>query len=234
MVLAMKIVDLTCPLGSTRRTPLHPAVRDIELSRKYTLEDDGYNITQVKIFTHSGTHVDVPYHMIENGKKLDQMPLEQFFGEAIVLGIPRGELGKIAAEDLEEALERSGLDVCRGDMLLIDTGWGEYYVENPRDSGYLAEKHPGLMIDAAEWLVEKKIKLVGIDVFTIRHPSLAPKITGIRPEQVHRILLSNDILIVEQLTNLQKIAGKKVKAAFVPLALENVDGSPVRALAFLE
>jgi kynurenine formamidase len=229
----MKIIDLTCPLDF-KYTPLHPIVKDVEATRKYTLKKDGYNITQMKIFTHSGTHIDVPFHMIENGKKLDEIPLENFFGNAIVLNTPKDELGEITAKDLEEALEKSKLEIYPGEMVLINTNWGKYYIEETKDSLYLAEKHPGLLIDAAEWLVKKKIKLVGIDVFSIRHPKLAPKITGIKPERVHTILLSNDILIVEQLVNLDKIANKKVKACFIPLPLKNMDGSPVRALAFLE
>jgi kynurenine formamidase len=73
----MKIIDLTYPLDF-KYTPLHPIVKDVEVIRKYTLRKDGYNITRIKIFTHSGTHIDVPFHMIENGKKLDEIPLENF------------------------------------------------------------------------------------------------------------------------------------------------------------
>lgn len=229
----MKIIDLSCPLDF-KYLPLHPVVKDIEIIRKYTLEKDGYNITRLKIFTHSGTHIDVPFHMVENGKKLGEIPLENFFGEAVVLNVPRGELGEISANDLEEALRESKLNIHPGEIVLINTGWGKYYIEELKDSEYLAEKHPGLLLDAAEWLVKKKVKLVGIDVFSIRHPSLAPRITGIKPEKVHTTLLRNNILIVEQLINLDKIINRKVKVCFIPLPLKNTDGSPVRALAFLE
>lgn len=228
----MKIIDLTCPLNN--HMPLHPIVKDIEIIRKYTLENDGYNITQIKIFTHSGTHIDAPFHMIKNGKKLDEIPLENFFGEAAVLNVPKGELGEITSKELEEALEKSKLKVYPGEIVLINTGWGKYYVEEIKDSIYLAEKHPGLLMDAVEWLIEKKIKLIGIDVFSIRHPKLSPKVTGIKPERIHTALLSNNILIVEQLINLDKIINRKVKVCFIPLPLKNTDGSPIRALAFLK
>ncbi|MEM2178256.1 MAG: cyclase family protein [Candidatus Methanomethylicaceae archaeon] len=180
----MKIIDLTCPLNN--HMPLHPIAKDIEIIRKYTLENDGYNITQIKIFTHSGTHIDAPFHMIKNGKKLDEIPLENFFGNAAVLNVPKGELGEITSKELEEALGKSKLKVYPGETVLINTGWGKYYVEEIKDSIYLAEKHPGLLMDAAEWFIEK-IKLIGIDVFSIRHPKLPPKVTVLNLKEYIRL-----------------------------------------------
>jgi kynurenine formamidase len=179
--------------------------------------------------------VDAPKHVFEDGKAIDELPLESFYGEAIVVDVPKGELGEITAEDLE----RVGQEVREGDIVLLHTGWGKYFWTEPRQADYLAVNHPGLVESAAVWLVEKKIKAVGIDCFAVRHPKLSPALSladrqtnKAKPtEPVHYHLLKNDIVIVEQLMNLEVIAGQRVTVAFFPLPFVGIDGSPVRAVA---
>lgn len=232
------VIDLTCPFDMDHSVPQYPTIAaDIKLGFKYTLARDGRYCGEFHLFAHAGTHVDAPRHIFAEGATLDQISLDCFYGEAICLDMPHGELGEITAADLE----RAGSDVQRGDIVFIHTGWGRYYVDEPRDSYYLAYRQPGLVKDAAEWLVERGVKAVGIDAFAIRHPALSPaldvearKAGAPRPvEPVHDILLSNNVVIVEQLINLDRLAGKRAQVSFFPLSLVGFDGSPVRALAFL-
>ncbi|MEM4522927.1 MAG: cyclase family protein [Nitrososphaeria archaeon] len=230
----MKLVDLSLKIDIKDLRPLYPLVKDIKIEPVFHLDNDGFNISKISIYSHCGTHIDVPYHMIKNGNKLEQYSIDRFVGNAIVLNLNVGEYGEIHAKELDEALNFSGLKVNKGDFLIINTKWWHKYYDNKYDSEYLAERHPGLFLDAAEWIINKGFKLLGVDFMTVRHPSLAPKYTGIKPERVHVKLLSNDILIVEQLVNLDKISNKKVIFAALPLNLVNLDGSPVRAFAIEE
>jgi len=229
----MQVVDLTFKISKSSLFALHPFVKNIQVDRAYSLEVEGFNISKLSIYTHSGTHIDAPYHMVKEGFKLDAFPLDKLFGEAIVLNVNVGEYGEIHAEHLEKALQSSKLEVKDGDFLLINTMWWHKYYDKRYDSEYLAERHPGLFMDAADWIISKKFALVGIDVMSIRHPSLAPKYTGIKPERVHVKLLSNNILIVEQLVNLDILNNRRVKFGAFPLNISDLDGSPVRACAFI-
>jgi len=238
-----RLIDLTCPFDPKYSVPQYPTIyQDIDISYKYTVHRDGRYCTQFTLTTHTGTHVDAPMHIYEDGKPLSNYPLERFYGEAVVLDIPKGELEEITAADLEKAKP----EVQPDDIVLIHTGWGRFYEgEERKHELYLARRQPGLVVDAAQWLVDKKVKAVGIDAFTIRHPYpeqsdyplteediLAGKSRPIEP--VHDILLGNDVLIVEQLTNLHLIAGKRVTVCFLPLPFVGLDGSPVRAMAWVD
>jgi kynurenine formamidase len=181
-------------------------------------------------------------HIYEGGKPLSDFPLERFYGEAVVLDVPKDELEEITAADLENATP----DVRAGEIVLIHTGWGRFYFgEERKHELYLAKRQPGLVVDAAQWLVDKGVQAVGIDTFAVRHPFpvnsdyplteegiLAGKS---RPkEPVHDILLGNEVLIIEQLTNLHLIVGKRVTVMFLPLPFVGLDGSPVRAVALVD
>jgi len=235
-----RLIDLTCPFDPKYSVPQYPTIyQDIDISYKYTVPRDGRYCTQFTLTTHTGTHVDAPMHIYEDGKPLSDYPLERFYGEAVVLDIPKGELEEITAADLEKAKP----EVQPDDIVLIHTGWGRFYEgEGRKHELYLAKRQPGLVADAAQWLVDKKVKAVGIDTFALRNPKLSPvlseeEILAGKPrpkEPVHDILLGNDVLIVEQLTNLHLIAGRRVMVCFLPLPFVGLDGSPVRAMAWVD
>lgn len=234
----MRIVDLSCPLDRDHRTAQYPTIgHRIHYHDLYTVPRDGRRVTEFTLTTHTNTHVDAPSHIFANGKPLDALPLESFYGPAQVLDLPREALGEITADDLEAV----GGAVKEGDIVLIHTGWGKYVHKERAQADYLAVSHPGLVESAALWLVERKVKAVGIDCFAIRHPKLSPALSladkqANKPkpvEPVHYHLLSNDIVILEQLMNLEQIAGQRVTAAFFPLPFVGIDGSPVRAVAIV-
>lgn len=234
----MKVIDLSCPLDRDHRTAQYPTIgHRIQYHDLYTVPRDGRRVTEFTLTTHTNSHVDAPSHIFADGKTLDELPLESFYGPAQVLAIPKQARGEITADDLEA----TGDGVGEGDIVLIHTGWGRYLNSERAHAEYLAANHPGLVESAALWLVERGVKAVGIDCFAIRHPKLSPALSAAdkeankpKPvEPVHYHLLSNDIVIVEQLMNLELIAGQRVTAAFFPLPFVGADGSPVRAVAIL-
>ncbi|MBI2874676.1 MAG: cyclase family protein [Firmicutes bacterium] len=240
----MKIIDLTCPLDLDYALPSLTQKRDsYEWQTIKTIKRDGVRVTRLSMTTHCATHIDAPMHVFERHEKggiytVDEWPLTQLYGEAVVLDIPKGELEEISAGDLE----RAGLEVREGDIVLVHTGWGRYYVEDRKSPLYLTNRRPGFVESAAEWLAAKKIKALGHDLPVTKHPKYRFRPTPeeeargaiTQHEPIHKTLLGNDIVLIEQLMNLDKIKGRRVTAGFFPLPVQGLDGSPIRAVAFVE
>ena len=101
---------------------------------------------------------------------------------------------------------------------------------------------PGLSLDGAEWLVKRKIKAYGQDTIGTHQPTTSwfldekKAASGVRwiDDPVHPLMLGNDILLIEHLTNLDKEANRRIIAGFFPLLLKGADGAPIRAVAFVE
>ena len=145
---------------------------------------------------HAGTHVDAPIHIVANGKSIEELPLDAFVGTGAVISVKKNGGEEVTAKDFES----SGVEVNRGDILMLHTGWDEKF-DSPDYN-----LHPYLSVDAAEWMVKKGIKMFGIDCITVDLP------TPLRPKgfdfPVHRTLLGNNVLIAENVTNIGSIIGK--------------------------
>ena len=130
-------------------------------------------------------------------------------------------------ESNEKSLHRTpsqgGSEIGEGEIVLLDTGWEQHF----RTVRY--DQHPSLSPEAAQWLANHRVKLVGLDVATPDH-SLA-----VRPPDfdspVRQILLSNGVLIGEHLAGLTALADQRVDVLFLPLRIEGADGGPARPLA---
>ena len=198
------------------RIPFLPAPR---IRRIASLPEDVANITELHMVCHFGTHVDAPIHFIADGPAMDEIPLERLHGTGVVWRIDMEPYGVIEPSHLAAARPT----LREGDILLLDTGWARHM------GGDLYEKHPSLSAPAAEWLVERGVKLLGVDFST-------PDLTAHRrPEgfdfPVHHILLSHGVLIAEHLTNLRHLAGRRVDVLFAALNIKGADGAPGRVLA---
>jgi kynurenine formamidase len=240
----MKIIDLTCPLDLDYALPHHLLKNDsYEWRITHTVKRNGFMMSEIKLATHCATHIDAPMHVFERREKegifsVDEWPLTQLYGETVVLDIPKRELEEITADDLEKARP----EVREGDIVLVHTGWGRFYVEDRKSPAYLTNSRPGFVTSAAEWLVKKKVKALGSDLMVTQHTkyqfaaSQEEKAKGMITayEPVHKTLLGNDIILIEQLRNLDRIKGQRVIAGFFPLGIEGLDGSPIRALAFVD
>jgi arylformamidase len=158
-------------------------------------------VTHVKLATHMGTHIDAAAHFFPGGKVIDQYPTSQFTGEGVVVDVRREGAVPIDVADLEQATPA----IRDGDIVFLYTGYAERFgVEDIHETG-----HPYLTVEAAEWLVSKGVKLVGMDVFTPDAPDV------LRSEgfdwPVHQVLLGNDTLIVENLgPGIAAVAGQRV------------------------
>jgi kynurenine formamidase len=176
-------------------------------------------ITEIQMVVHHGTHFDAPCHFIADGPTIDAVPLDRLYGPGVIWQIDAPDRGAIDVADLERATPR----MQAGDIVLIDTGWWRY-VNTER-----YEEHPFLTAEAADWLVARGAKLVGMDNST---PDQAPHYRRKDYDfPVHNTLLSNGVLIAEHVTNMTPLAGQRVEIMFLGLNIAGSDGAPARVIA---
>ncbi|TLX66180.1 MAG: cyclase family protein [Thaumarchaeota archaeon] len=212
----MPLLDLTLEIST--KLPSFPGSPQPRFISWATNEDDGYNLELIFLSSHSGTHIDAPFHFIENGLKIDKIPLKRLVTDAVLCRIKKGADKAITKQDIIEFENKHG-KLQPNSTLIFATGWHKNLLKK-----YYFTKNPGLSIFAAKYLVKKKISLVGID-----SPSID---LGLDSRfLVHHQLLDNGILILENLCNLEKISGVHFKLVVLPLKLKGATGSPVRAIA---
>ena len=176
-----------------------------------------WRVSALHLGSHSGTHVDAPRHYFAGGRGIGDYPPARFVGPGLVLDASgRGDNEPLGLEVL--AARRD--PIRRGLFVVLRTGWDRFWGEER----YL--RHPYLGADLASTLVAAGVGLVGIDALNV---DSTPDCTS----AAHERLLGADVLIVENLRGLEAlVAGRPYIFAFLPLALGDVDGAPVRALAW--
>jgi len=205
----VKIVDLTVPLDSN--TLVFPGNPKILISSAATIEKDGCNVLSLSLSSHVGTHIDAPFHFIKNGKKLSDFEPGHFVGQAVVIDC-RGQK--------EISLDRQALSIIQpDDIVFLFTGHTDAWNTERYYSDY-----PTLSKPTAKALVAKQVKFIGVD-----SPSPDKK-----PFPLHYIFLEKDILIIENLTHLHGLVGKRFQCIVAPLKIENADGAPCRVLGIVD
>ncbi|MDA0756682.1 MAG: cyclase family protein [Crenarchaeota archaeon] len=215
----MKIIDLT--LTISENIPTFPGSPQPNFINWESIEKDRYNLELLFLSTHTGTHIDAPYHFVKKGQKIDQIATKRLVIEAVLIKVRKGSDQAITKDEIQKFEKRYG-KIDDGSTVIFDTGWQK----NLNKKSYFM-KNPGLGVSAAKYLAFKKINLVGID-----SPSIDLGKDG--KFSVHHILSKNGILIVENLTNLDKIHSRKFHLIVAPLKLKNATGSPVRAMALVD
>lgn len=184
-----------------------PGDPEVEFSPKTRIaEGAGSNTSHIAMSTHTGTHVDAPWHFEDGGKRLDEVDPQVFFGDALLLDFPGLDI--VRAPDLGPA--------PLPPRILIKTRNSELPINAPFDKTYVA-----LHEDAAQRMVDEGVKLVGVDAF-----SVAPYKQPGQP--THHILLANDVFVIEGLRLAGFVQGIYPFVA-LPLPLKGLDGAPCRA-----
>ena len=212
----MKPIDLSLTISES--IPSFPGSPKPQFIQWSDIKDDGYNLELLFLSSHTGTHIDAPYHFVKNGLKINQIPLDRLIGKAILIKLKKTKNSSISKLDITLYEKKNG-KIPDHSSIFFYTTWQK----NLKKDNYFTE-NPGLDISSAKYLVSKKINLVGID---------SPSIDLGTDESfiVHHILSKNNILIVENLTNLNKITSKEFIFTILPLNLKDATGSPVRAVA---
>ena len=212
----MKPIDLT--LTISKSIPSFPGSPKPQFILWSDIKDDGYNLELLFLSSHTGTHIDAPYHFVKNGIKIHQIPLDRLVGKAILIKLKKTRNSPITKKDIISFEKKTG-KIPNESSIFFFTEWQK----NLTKDNYFTE-NPGLDKSAADYLVAKRTNLVGID---------SPSIDLGKDESftTHHIFSKNNILIVENLTNLNKIPSREFNFTILPLKLKDATGSPVRAVA---
>jgi kynurenine formamidase len=247
---SLQFFDLSHPWG--HGMPQWPSranlnVRVVEFHAK-----DGLLVQQFEGIMHRGTHMDAPIHVAENTPTLTGYPLWRFFGTGVAVSIPKGKWGVVTPKDLERAEPK----IQKNDIVMINTGSHKNYGDNPDYFAY----SPGLYKEAAEWLVERGVKLVGIDVQALDHPLgtfLGPHGPGpAQPhldveykaetgrhiiedfpywEPAHKIMMTNGIPGIENIGgDIDQITGRRCTFFAFPWRWPEGEGCALRVVAVLD
>ena len=211
-----KAVDLSQELANGM--PIYPGDPAPSFVRAATLEKNGVNLTKMTLGSHTGTHTDAPIHFIQNGKSVDQIPVSNFIGEAIVIDLSKKKpVGSgIVASDLQPYDEKIEND----DIVLIYTGSSDEWGNPSTNSNYTY-----LTGDCSEYLARKKVRAVGIDFLSVEQFKAKEPIA-------HKTLLSHNIFIIESLSSaLSQFSGQRILLVSLPIKLHSGDGAPSRAIA---
>lgn len=198
----------------------HPMVEICQLGR---FEVEGRETRKITMGTHTGTHVDAPRHFIQQGKTIEELPLDSFYGPATLLDF--SHLPDKTEIDIEMFKSLAGDKVA--ERLIFRFDWCQRL-----DSLEYYSHHPFLSEDLCEYLVSHGVKLIGTDAPMPDNPLNGRGSEKDSPN--HTILLSAGVVILEYLVNLNQIDTSEFILSALPLKIENGDGAPVRAVAIVQ
>ncbi len=182
------------------------------------IDIEGYRELKMTFYTHTGTHIDAPYHIIRGTKTLDDFTPDKFIGRGFVINCKEVGNQKITKEFLAPYTE----NISRTSFLLLNSGWSAKW-----NSPEYFNNFPTLTKEAAEWLSSFRLNGIGLDTISLDTVSdmTLPN---------HHIVLRKEILIIENLTNLDILPNEGFMFQCLPMKIEKADGSPVRAIAIMD
>lgn len=213
----MKIIDLTHTI--TNNMTVFPGGVQPDNKVISTVATNGWKETRLHINSHNGTHMDSPAHVFEDGTTLDKIDVINFVGTAALIDCTSICEGQEIGYDL---IEKNKEIIDMADFIVFHTNWSQYW----NTDKYLG-KYPVISDEVVDFIASSKKKGIGFDTISIDpiDSSTLPK---------HHKILSNNILVFENLTNLDKIESNLFILCALPLKFENADGAPIRAIAMLD
>lgn len=206
MQTSSNFVDLT--RLTTAGMPVYPGDAAPELTQTVHFDEDTCVNYTIKSSMHVGTHMDGPMHMVKEGRQLCDIAVNRFFGRGVLVDAR----GKVLLD-----LELLPADIQAGDIVLFWTDWEQHFGQP-----VYFENFPVLSEALAQRLVELKVKMIGLD-------SPSP---DREPYTVHRILLKEEILILENLTGLGALEGRQFQVTALPTKYA-ADSAPARVIALV-
>jgi len=219
----MRFIDLSHELKNN--TLAYPGDSEFKLRNIHENKKD-YSLYEVQGNFHTGTHIDAPFHFIANGKKVKSILLEDLIGNSNVFDISpintNKEINLEAIPSLKKIVQKniSGVQETKNELekiIILKTRW----CDNWGSENYFTE-NPYISKEVAKILVENNISGLAID---------SPSVDSFGENKIHKILLKNNIWIVENLTNMKQIKDGIYKAFFIPL---NIDSEASFIRAFIE
>lgn len=213
----MKVIDLTHVISEDM--PVYPGTETPKLNTANTYEADGFKETLMIMYSHTGTHMDPPAHLYADGATLDAMPITSFVGKGFVVDCTDLKAGDYITMD---KVNKNKAKIDEAEFILFYTGWSKYWgTEEYYGRFPVADK------EVVSYLAAHKKKGMGVDAI-----SIDPMTEETLPS--HQIVLSSNMVIIENLTNLDQVGPEIVTVCLLPLKWKNADGSPIRAIALLD
>ena len=209
-----KFIDLSHPID--RGMPVYPGTPIVTIQDEGIIENDGFREKSLHFSSHTGTHIDAPAHILPEGLTTDQLNLSAFTGNGLVLNL-NGSDAKQLAE-----IRSFEQDLKAIDFILFCTGHDKYW----GNKAYF-KNIPVPSPELVNYLCSFQLKGIGIDAISIDS-------VGSTTLENHHTILRKKMIIIENLTNLSQLEGKKFRFNCFPLPIKSGDGSPVRAMAEIE
>ena len=204
------IIDLTMSI--------HKDMKGVRIEPSKMIDVDGWNATTLHLYSHSGTHIDAPIHFNVNNETIDKLSVTKLISTAWIVDLthikPKELITVAHLKSLENKLQP-------GESVLLHTNWSKIIEKDDYRNGL-----PRISEALAIWLGEKKINMLGVEPPSVADVNNIEEVT-----KIHTILMENNIVIIEGLTNLDKITSEKVTLIALPLKVENGDGAPARVIA---
>ncbi|MFO7655868.1 MAG: cyclase family protein [Bacteroidales bacterium] len=178
---------------------------------------DGYQESLLNISSHTGTHIDCPQHFFKDRESTGSMPVAAFFGRAVKIDV--GDVGDLISK---EVLQKNEKNLLNTDFVLFYTGYDRLWCSQDYFTGY-----PVLDAEAVEYLLSFSLKGIGFDTISADR-------TISENYPVHRAVLGRNMVIIENLTALDSLPECNFYFSCFPLKITNGDGSPVRAIAYID
>jgi kynurenine formamidase len=199
-----------------------PQMDNFERTRLMTAGKAAYETRMMLFPEHCGTHLDAPRHYYEPGDAIDRIPLERLLLPGHLLDLTHKVPGEaITIADFEMAEEKSGRRISGDTATLCWTGSDLYWGTED-----MKTKRPHVPTESAQWLVDRGMRLFATDMIGMDDP-----LEWWDP--THYIWLSNNVYMVQQLTGLDRLAGKEFLLAAFPMKVVGATGCPVRAVALV-
>ncbi len=207
---SVRYIDLTRSISNTMKGV------NIETATRKSVE--GWNASTLHLYSHSGTHMDAPWHFEVNEQTIDEFPVNRFFVDTWVV-----DMAPVTPQQLIQVSDLGPVKdlVKKGEGIILKTDWSFH-----AGSTLYRDGLPRISEELAIWLGEKGISLIGVEGPSVADVNNLKEVT-----RIHEILLGNDIIIIEGLTNLDDITQPKVQLVALPLKVQKGDGSPARVIA---
>lgn len=207
------IVDLTHTLKNN--ITVYPGTPGPAFIPSATIDKDGFAESSIIMTTHTGTHIDAPCHILPGARSLDQFPLELFMGKGVVL-----DCTHVSSITLDYLRSKEML-IRESAFVLFYSGWQQKW-----NTPQYFDTFPTLTPEATGWLLQFPLKGLGFDAISVDSMT-----DDSLPN--HHLLLRKEVLIIENLTNLDKLVGKDFQLYCIPLKIEKADAAPVRVFAWI-
>lgn len=214
----MSVIDLSHTI--TEDMPVYPGTDGPRLMPANNYEGGGFKETLIQMFSHTGTHIDPPAHLFPDGLTLDQFPVDQFIGKALVIDCRKAREGEAITMDY---LAPYGAKIAEAEFLLFNLGWDKRW----GTKAYFGD-YPCIDDAVLDLIIGGGYKGIGFDAIGL-DPIADENLTRHK-----RLFSSCDIVNIENLANLEACGRDLLWFSCLPLKIQSADGSPIRAVAWLE